>query len=80
MVFIFAMTGNIQIATCCIGEGFKKMKKHFRWHIPHFFPLEMRIPNDPVPSAEIQAAHWHRRRPSAGQTISLHASFIRQRF
>src|SRR5258706_1277258 len=54
MVFIFAMTGDIQVTSRCIREGFKEMKEHFRRHIPHFVSLEMRIPYDPVSSAEIQ--------------------------
>src|SRR5579864_3237591 len=54
MMFIFTVTCNVQVAMCCIREGFKEMKKHFSWHIPHFLPLKMCIPDNPVSSAKIQ--------------------------
>src|SRR5580704_1915998 len=80
MVFVFAMTGNIQVTARSIRERFKEMKKHFRWHVTEFLSLKMCIPHDPVSSPEIQKylriSVIHRQ----GEPISLHASFICQGF
>ncbi len=54
MMLIVAMTGDIQVTPRGISKGFEEMEEHFRWHIPHFFPLEIGIPNNPVSSTKIQ--------------------------
>ena len=79
MMFVFAMTGNIQVTACSIREGFKEMKKHFRWHVPKFLSLEMCIPDDPVASPKIDQ-HFgvgliHRK----GKAIPFHAPLVRER-
>src|SRR6185295_1822279 len=80
MMFILAMTSNIQITMCCIREGFKEMKKHFSGHISNFFPCKMSIPYDPVSTAEIQQHLRVCIVHGQSESISLHPPFICQGF
>src|SRR5690606_4662503 len=53
MMLIIALCFDIQVRFRSIGERFKEMEKHFGRHISYFFPVESRIPYNPIPAPKI---------------------------
>ena len=47
MVLIRTFSLYIEIRFCAIGKRFKKMEKHFRWHVSNFFSFEFDVPDQP---------------------------------
>ena len=76
MMFVFSLYFYVQVATGGIGERFEEMVKHFRRHIPDFFPFEFSRPYQPAASAEVKGylgeGFIHRQ----GKSVTGHALFI----
>ena len=76
MVFDRALGLDIQIAHGLVAERFEKMKEHLCRHLADHFALEFRIPDDPVPSAEIDRDLSQTVIHRQTKPVSLHSSFL----
>ena len=79
MVFVVALSFNVEIHPCRIAEALEEMEEHLCRHISDFFPFKFSIPDKPRPSSEIEChlaeAVIHRKRES----ISLDSPLVAQR-
>ena len=54
MVLVIAFGTDMEIHLGSIAEALEEMQEHLSRHLPDFFPMELRVPNEPRSSPEVQ--------------------------
>ena len=78
MMLINSLSFNVYVSLSSVCKGFKKVIKHFRWHLTYHFSCKFCFPNQPRSSAKIQSHLSQRIVHGQREAIALYPFFISQ--